>query len=365
MVNIMIDRDIFLEKEPYSLSQAEKEIILLEGLKKLTIYHRDNCAEYKRFLAAIGYDDNSVKQLYDIPFFPVRMFKELELISVPQNDIIKTTMSSGTTGQSVSKMYIDRDTAAYQQKMTVKQLTNYWGKKRLPFLIVDTESTIKDRTKYSARAAGIMGLRFFSTELTFCLNEDMSLNMDELNTFLNKHQNEQFVVFGFTFMVWKHLYQELEKHGRNVNMNKAILMTGGGWKKFADEGVSREQFKSGLNRVCNIQRFMDHYGMAEQVGSIYLECECGHYHASVFSDVIVRSHKDFSPCRVGEEGIIQVLSIAPQSYPGHSLLTEDMGVIEGVDDCPCGRKGKYIKVFGRIPNAEIRGCSDSYANQFK
>jgi hypothetical protein len=36
-------------------------------------------------------------------------------------------------------------------------------------------------------------------------------------------------------------------------------------------------------------------------------------------------------------------------------------VILGEDDCPCGRKGKYIKVLGRIRNAEIRGCSDTYA----
>ena len=48
------------------------------------------------------------------------------------------------------------------------------------------------------------------------------------------------------------------------------------------------------------------------------------------------------------------------SYPGHSVLTEDKGMIVGEDDCPCGRKGKYIKITGRIPKAEIRGCSDTF-----
>ena len=43
------------------------------------------------------------------------------------------------------------------------------------------------------------------------------------------------------------------------------------------------------------------------------------------------------------------------------MLTEDEGVIEGIDDCPCGRKGKYFRVLGRLKNAEIRGCSDTYA----
>jgi hypothetical protein len=62
--------------------------------------------------------------------------------------------------------------------------------------------------------------------------------------------------------------------------------------------------------------------------------------------------------------VIEVVSIPPKSYPGHVLLTEDEGVILGEDDCPCGRKGKYFHVNGRIKNAEIRGCSDTYASKF-
>lgn len=105
--------------------------------------------------------------------------------------------------------------------------------------------------------------------------------------------------------------------------------------------------------------------MVEQTGTIYMECECGHLHASIFSDVIVRDPFDFSVCEKGKKGIIEVVSILPKSYPGHALLTEDEGVILGEDDCPCGRKGKYFSILGRIKNAEIRGCSDTYAAKFK
>ena len=31
----------------------------------------------------------------------------------------------------------------------------------------------------------------------------------------------------------------------------------------------------------------------------------------------------------------------------------------GIDDCKCGRKGKYFLVHGRIKKAELRGCSDT------
>ena len=355
----------FLDSEPYSWFQSDKEALLTDELKSLTAYHSKRCSEYGRYLKAIRYKEENVNGISDIPFFPVRMFKELELRSVPREDIIKTTTSSGTTGQKVSQIYIDRETAALQQKITVKQLGNFWGKKRLPFLIVDSEETIKNRTKYSARAAGIMGFRFFATDMVFLLDKDMNLDEMILKKFLDKYGNSRFIIFGFTFMVWQHLYKRLNDLKCTVDMSNAILMTGGGWKKFAGGGVSREDFKNELSRVCGIQLFMDHYGMSEQTGSIYLECPYGHYHASVFSDIIVRNPFDFSPCKTGERGIVQVLSVVPRSYPGHSLLTEDEGEILGIDDCPCGRKGKYVKIHGRIKRAEIRGCSDTYAAGFK
>jgi hypothetical protein len=100
--------------------------------------------------------------------------------------------------------------------------------------------------------------------------------------------------------------------------------------------------------------------MAEQTGSIYMECPFGHLHASIYSDIITRRARDFKVCSHGEKGIIQVLSPLALSYPGHSILTEDEGIILGEDDCPCGRKGKYFSVLGRIQQAEIRGCSDTY-----
>ena len=101
--------------------------------------------------------------------------------------------------------------------------------------------------------------------------------------------------------------------------------------------------------------------MAEQVGSVFVECEQGHLHAPMLADVIVRDPHTLAPCKVGEQGLIQVLSVLPTSYPGHSLLTEDLGELLGIDDCLCGRKGKHFKVIGRLPKTEVRGCSDTHS----
>ena len=147
-------------------------------------------------------------------------------------------------------------------------------------------------------------------------------------------------------------------------LEHAVLIHGGGWKKLAAEAVSPEAFRTGLREVCGVPRVVDYYGMVEQTGCIYLECEAGHLHASTYSDVIMRRPRDLSVASVGERGIVEVVSLLPESYPGHVLLTEDEGVLLGEDDCPCGRKGKYFKVLGRLRNAELRGCSDTYAAKF-
>lgn len=301
----------------------------------------------------------------DIPFYPVRMFKEYELSSIPKDEVFKVMTSSGTTGQRVSKIIVDKETAMIQQKVMIKILSDYWGKKRLPMLIVDTPAVLKDRKMFSARGAAILGLQVAAREMVYVLNDDMSLNTGVLDAFFEKYPNQPFIIFGFTFMVWKHFYGALKECEKKYNMSEAWLMTGGGWKKLESEAISREEFKKEMNAVCGIKHFLDHYGMVEQTGCIYAECEYGHLHASIYSDVIIRDYKDFSVCPIGQKGIIQVVSVLPHSYPGHSLLTEDEGMVVGEDDCPCGRKGKYIQIFGRMKNAELRGCSDTYADKFK
>ena len=56
-------------------------------------------------------------------------------------------------------------------------------------------------------------------------------------------------------------------------------------------------------------------------------------------------------------GFIQLLSLLPKSYPGHSILTEDMGEIIENNCNLCFGKKKFL-VHGRAEKSEIRGCSD-------
>lgn len=356
--------DDIISIDPYSLDSSEKEKLLTERLTELTESHRNACKEYDCIIKSIGYDRSNVASYKDIPFLPVRIFKELDLKSVPDYEIVKTMTSSGTSGQRVSKIYLDRITSSNQQKTMVKIVSSFTGSERMPMIIIDCPSVIKDRNMFSARGAGILGFSIFGSKKIYALKDDMSLDIEAITDFLNIYKGERILLFGFTFMVWQYFYKELirlKEQGIRFDLSGSVLIHGGGWKKLISEAVSPDDFKKSLNEVCGIDRVHDYYGMVEQTGCIYMQCEFGHLHASIFSDVITRKPNDFSECAIGEKGIIQVVSTIPESYPGHSLLTEDEGIVLGVDDCPCGRKGKYFKVIGRLQKAEIRGCSDTFA----
>lgn len=349
---------------PFSLPKAEKSAALTRKLSELTQYHAVNCAAYKGILDGLGFQADRINSLTDIPFIPVSLFKALDLISIARQDVFKTMTSSGTSGQAVSRIYLDKRTANSQQKTLVRIVSDFTGSSRMPMLIIDSPSVLVDRAKFSARGAGILGFSIFGADKTYALNDDMSINLEAIEAFLEKHQNKDILLFGFTFMIWQHFYKELLRLDERIDLSRGILIHGGGWKKLISEAVSPTEFKQRLNDVCGLPRIHDYYGMVEQTGCIYMACEEDHLHASIFSDVIMRRAFDFSPCAIGEPGIVQVVSVLPESYPGHSLLTEDEGVILGEDDCPCGRLGKYFKINGRLKNAEIRGCSDTYAAKF-
>lgn len=349
-----------LEKDAYSLDKTEKRKLLSDVLIEMTKTHSADCREYHDLLKNLGADPDAWADYTDIPMLPVRLFKDYELMSVPREEIKKVMMSSGTSGQSVSKLFLDTTNIKEQSAVLTHLISSFIGKNRLPMIILDTKLVKKDRTMYSARGAGITGFSIYGRDIFYALDENMRLDEQGIGDYIEKHRSEPILMFGYTYMIWQYVVREMEKRNIRLPMEDAILFHVGGWKKLKDQAVDTATYNQRVRGVLGNVRIHNYYGMAEQLGSIYIECEHGHLHCSNYSDVVIRDPKDFSVCPTGKKGLMEVVSILPTSYPGHVLLTEDEGVILGEDDCPCGRKGKYFKINGRIKNAEVRGCSDTY-----
>ncbi len=349
-----------LELPVYTLSRKEKQTFYDQELFNLTLHHYSHCKEYQSIIDTLYKNDVSEKKS---PAIAVRLFKHHLLKSISDDDVSMVMTSSGTTSSEVSRIVLDKENIIRQQKVLTSIVKEWLGSQRLPMLIIDHDNVIKNKLSYSARGVGIQGLSIFGRHHTYALNEDMSLNLEAIDDFFERYQHQKIFVFGFTFMIWKYFATELQKRKLSYQFSDATILHSGGWKKLEDEAVSNQQFKNVLaNSIASpvgkvgIHNF---YGMVEQTGTIHVECEQGHLHCPIWNDIIIRDLNSLEPIGHNVEGIIQVNSLLPTSYPGHSLLTEDVGTVLGEDDCSCGRKGKYFTVSGRLERAEIRGCSDT------
>lgn len=352
--------DGFSEKESLTGTASDSRSLFLQGLCELGRHHYQHSTAYRNIIDGMwgGESALNVSRLEDVPYLPVSLFKTRLLSSIAPSAQLMTLTSSGTTGQAVSQIVIDKDTSTAQQACLANSMAHILGPKRLPMLVIDSKSVFSNPAKMSARGAGVLGMMRFGGRPAFALDEDMKPDPGAVEEFLSKFGQQPFFVFGFTFMVWTALYEVFKDAG--FDLSEAILVHSGGWKKMEAQKVDNSVFRERLKSAFNIHQVYNFYGMVEQLGSIFLEGEDGLLHPPNFSDVIIRDPVTFAPCRDGEEGLIQVLSLIPRSYPGHSLLTEDIGVIES-QECTGKIGGKGLRIVGRVPKAELRGCSDVIA----
>ncbi|MFI7461154.1 acyl-protein synthetase [Nonomuraea sp. NPDC049646] len=335
----------------FTLDAAAREEVLAGELAALTERHRRACPPYRRILDAIGAHP-PYERVADLPWLPVRLFKTHELRSVPAEAVFRVLTSSGTTGQRPSRVYLDREAAAAQPRMLAATLRAVLGERRLPMLIVDARSVVRGPA-LSARGAGVLGMMNFGRDHTFVLDEQGEVDAAAVEAFLARHGGEPFLVFGFTFMVWLYLL------GLGADLSQGVLIHSGGWKRLAEQAVDNDAFRRRLASECGLTRVHNFYGMVEQIGTVFLEGPGGDgLYCPDFADVVIRDPGTWREVPPGEPGLIEVVSTLPTSYPGHALLTEDLGMVHGVDDGHW--PGKRFTVLGRLPRAEARGCSDTF-----
>ncbi len=348
-----------LKYNAYSLKGNEKETYFKNKINSLTLFHFKKSAEYRNYLKGLNYKLKEKKNLKDIPFLPVRLFKEHKLISIKKEKIFKTLYSSGTSSLNLSKIFLDKYNALNQIKVLQKIFFNVVGNSRLPMLIVDKKPENIDRNNYNASIAAINGFSIFANEKIYLLDHKNEINYLVLKKFLKKNFKKKFLVFGLTSNIYLNLIEKLDKKKIKENsFINSVMIHGGGWKKIENRKLNKERFNYFLNKKIGIKKIINYYGLVEQIGSIFFECKCGYFIPSNFSDVLIRD-ANLDLCKKGEKGIVQLISLLPTSYPGHSILTEDIGEIVKKHNCKCyNTNDKRFLIHGRLKDAELRGCSD-------
>ena len=342
----------------FSYSQKTKETFFNKKIIELIKFHYYNCKNYKKILKKLNYKIQN-KNILSIPFLPVSLFKKFDLYSVKLEKISKILKSSGTSSSVPSKVYLDSLNAQNQTWVLSKIIESLLGKKRLPMLIIDQDPKGVSRYSYSARIAAINGFSLFGKNITYLLDKEGKVNIAELKSFLNRYSNEKFFIFGFTNFIFENLVEkQLDIENKKILAN-GIIIHGGGWKKLEKKSVSNKTFKNKIKSIYNIEKIYNYYGLIEQTGSIFIECpKCSCFKCSIYSDILIRDTNLEIIKKDKKKGFLQVLSLLPTSYPGNSLLTEDIAELRNDVKCDCDNGSQKFIIHGRSKNSEIRGCAN-------
>ncbi len=360
--------DKLLKLKPFEYSRSERDSIFMNSLNEMSIHHYENCQKYRNLCVNQSFNPYEVENnLFDYPYIPVNIFKSTKLISIPEDMLVKSIQSSATTTGIPSKVQIDALTSRRQIQASSSVMRNFLHPDRHTFLVLDSNpSTINP--EMNARVAATRGFLVLAKDYEYFLqieeNGKLSLQVDKFIGACNKHSvsssKSKLTIFGFTFIVYEYVVKELLSRNITIDLSGSKLAHIGGWKKLIDKKVSPDKFKSDVQKTLGIlpEDIVDFYGFTEQMGIIYGENQYGDKITPAYSEVLIRDTTSLELVPDGEEGFIQTLSPIFSSYPGISVLTEDIGKITGRNSSKCGRLGTSFKILGRAKEAEIRGCGD-------
>ena len=366
-----------LDLDVYSSDENKRKKLFLDSINQNFQHHYKHCEPYTKFCQRRGFNENSIFTcIQDIPALPVQAFKQFGNFLISSSNEKKSNLilqSSATSGKP-SSISIDKVTARRQVQTMSRVLVKFLGEKRRPFIVVDVDPKLSSPEVMGARAAATSGFLNLSKNQTYILksNKDgtLELDKDKLVEALEicSMSEEPPVIFGFTYVLFETILDNTDLiDNYNLSPNTSLIHIGG-WKKLESKKISKNNFNELASKVFGIKKdnVVDIYGFTEQMGIIYPSNGMNKKTTSVFGDVLVRDPSTYDILPDGEEGLLQFISPMPFSYPGHSIITDDLGVISGYSSSDKNLLfGKKFEITGRAKNAEVRGCGDIMSTYVK
>lgn len=356
-----------LAAQPYALPYEEKWRFLHPALQDAFNWHLTHAEGFRRFCARRGVHAGADIVSRDaIPGLPVAAFKEHSqlLTAVPESTLTGRLQSSATSGVA-SVVAMDRETSKRQIRALASVLGDILGGTRRPFIVMDADPRFG--TAGAARVAATRGFLNLASSVSYGLVQDpdgrLTVDIEAIERALEQARGagQPVIVFGFTFVLFADVLCEMERRGFQTTLPPGSFVVHiGGWKRLADQAVTREAFNALTAQRLGIPTtaIVDFYGFTEQMGVTYPDVGGGELMVPVFSDIIVRDPLTLLPRPDGEEGVLQFVTPLPYSYAGISVLTDDVGVVTDRDAVRGDRRGTLFRVLGRLKKAEVRGCGD-------
>ena len=291
---------------------------------------------YRKYLEARNISTQSVKSMDQIPFLPIRFFKDQQVISGDPSDFTDFFSSSGTTGMITSRHYFWSEAwyLEHAQRIFEDQfgsLGNFHVLALLPAYLERKGSSLVSMADHFIRESNSEQSGFYLYNQDQLLAKIETLAVDPRTILL----------LGVTFALL-----DLAESGKKFNSpSNLIVMETGGMKGRRKEMI-REEVHDILKPFFAVETIHSEYGMTELLSQAYSKGG-GKYTLPNSMRVILRDVNDPLSISKRSQGGINVIDLA-NFHSCAFIETQDLGRFDG---------NGMLEVLGRFDNSEVRGCN--------
>ena len=311
-------------------SEAEFSSLALEIFQLQ--YHKTPV--YQEFCDYLKVAPVTVRQIEDIPFLPIELFKYKRIL--PQDlDSEISFSSSGTTTHQVSKHYV-ADIDLYRRSFR-SAFKRFYGEVESYCILALLPSYLERNDSSLVFMVDDLISRSKNPHSGFYLNDYEALA--ELLIELNAH-NTPVVLFGVSFALLD-MAQQFP-----MSLHNTIVIETGGMKGRRKEIIRAELHKE-LISAWGLRNVHSEYGMTELLSQAYARND-GIFECPPWMRVLIRDTED--PLRYlesGKTGGINVIDLA-NIHSCSFLATQDLGKMHNTDG---------FEVLGRFDHSDVRGCN--------
>ena len=338
-------------------SEADFQAACLETF----LYQYENVEVYRKFVDFLGKNPSEIKEIKDIPFLPIEMFKNHLVLdkvfgSAQTDKPLSYFQSSGTTQiQTRSKHYI-ADFNLYEESI-YKSFEQFIGKPEdyiflglLPNYSENPYSSLIYMVDFLMKKSGKPENGYFL------------YNHQELFELLQKlgQENKKVILFGVSFALLDFLdYCHSERSEESVSIRSeylTVIETGG--MKGRKEEMTKDELLKILQKGFGTDKIFSEYSMTELLSQAYSLGE-NIYETPNWMRVLIRNTEDpFSYMEAGRTGAINIIDLANR-HSCSFIATQDLGkIVNDFEILRYAQNDKHaFQVLGRIDHSDIRGCS--------
>ncbi|MNK45517.1 Acyl-protein synthetase, LuxE [compost metagenome] len=300
-------------------------------------YQYENVEIYRKFVDYLNVDFSLIKQINDIPFLPIEMFKN-HLVLDKNAEAEHYFQSSGTTQMNRSKHYI-ADFSLYEESI-YKSFEEFIGKPEdyiflglLPNYSENPHSSLIYMIDFLMKKSGKPENGYFL------------YNHQELFDLLQTLTDKKVILFGVSFALLDFL-DTLESQNLSISQSQNLTVIETGGMKGRKEEMTKDELLKIFKDGFKTEKIFSEYSMTELLSQAYSFGE-NIYKSPSWMRILIRNTEDpFSYVEDGKTGAINIIDLANR----HScafIATQDLGRSEN---------GTF-QVLGRIDHSDIRGCS--------